>query len=194
MAVQSIMPALGSTAPAFDLPIANPWVDDIDSPSRSLDNYPDARAFVVIFTCNHCPYAVHIEQSLVELASNFSLKGIQFIAICSNDATAYPADSFEKMSERARQINMPFPYLSDTSQDIAKAYGAACTPDIFVYDAAKTLKYRGRYDETRPRQGSAHGGELTSALVSILESGQAPDQQFPSIGCSIKWRAGNAPI
>lgn len=186
---------LGSTAPAFDLPIANPWVDDTNRETRSLSDYADAQVAVVIFTCNHCPYAVHVEDELVAIANEYAKRGVQFIAISSNDADQYPADSFDEMATRARDKQFPFPYLYDESQEIAQAYNAACTPDIFVYDSHRALVYRGRVDETRPRTDDvAHGGELRAALDVILETGQGPAEQYPSIGCNIKWKAGNAPI
>lgn len=192
-AIQSIMQTLGSKAPAFDLITSNPGIDHITKDTRSFDDYQDAKVYVVIFTCNHCPYAIHIEQTLVDVANEYAGKGVQFIAINSNDAAQYPADGFDKMSERALQLNFPFPYLYDETQQIARAYGAVCTPDIFVYNANRTLKYRGRFDETRPGMGAAaHGGELKSALDQILESGEGPEKQYPSIGCSIKWRSEKA--
>ncbi len=186
-ATQSTMQALDSKAPAFDLVSANPWIDHITKNTRTLGDYPDAKVYVVIFTCNHCPYAIHVEQSLVDVANEYAGKGVQCIAISSNDALRYPADSFEKMSDRARKLNFPFPYLYDETQQIARAYSAVCTPDIFVYDEARMLKYRGRFDETRPGMATAHGGELKAALDLVLESGNGPATQYPSIGCSIKW-------
>lgn len=182
------MITLGSKAPSFDLPISNPWIESSDASTRGFKDYPDARVFVVIFTCNHCPYAVHVESALVATANEYATKGVQFIAICSNDAIKYPDDSFENMVERARTIDLPFPYLHDETQDIARAYQAACTPDIYVYDAGLTLKYRGRFDETRPRMGTAHGGDLKNALDQMLNGEEVPEKQYPSIGCSIKWK------
>ncbi|MFK7845052.1 MAG: thioredoxin family protein [Rhodothermales bacterium] len=190
-ATESLMQALGGEAPAFDLITSNPWADQLTKNTRAFEDYPDAKVFVVIFTCNHCPYAIHVEQTVVDVANEYAGKGVQFIAISSNDATKYPADSFEKMSERARALNFPFPYLYDETQQIARAYGAVCTPDIFVYDHARILKYRGRFDETRPGMGTAHGGELKAAMDQVLESGDGPEKQYPSIGCSIKWLPEN---
>ncbi len=189
MAVESHMQALGSKAPAFDLVIANPWIDNLEKNTRSISDYPDAAAFVIVFTCNHCPYAVHVEKALIETANVYKARGVQFIAICSNDPVAYPDDSFDAMAKRARAIEMSFPYLHDETQKIARAYSAACTPDIFIYDKDLNLKYRGRFDETRPNMGTAHGGDLKAALDGILQSGEAPAKQYPSIGCSIKWKA-----
>lgn len=194
MAVQQ-SPAneLGTPAHSFDLPISNPWVDGKPGETRALSQYAAAKAVAIIFTCNHCPYAIHIQESLAALARTYQKKGVQFIAISANDAKQYPTDSFAEMTERAREVDFPFPYLYDESQDIAKAYGAVCTPDIFVYDAAHQLAYRGRFDETRPKMGTAHGGELAAALDTLLATGTGPAEQYPSMGCSIKWKPGNAP-
>ncbi len=190
MAVQSNMPELGTSAHAFHLPIANPWVDDDATDTRSLRQYDQSRLLVIVFTCNHCPYAVHVERPLTALAERYEREDVQFIAICSNDAAAYPEDGFEQMRARAKEIGMPFPYLHDASQLVARAYGAACTPDFFVFDAGRKLVYRGRFDETRPNSGAAaHGGELRDALDALLETGRYDGPQHPSIGCSIKWRA-----
>lgn len=191
MAVESAGIALGTPAPEFDLPISNPWVDEHDSPTRSLSSYEGP--LVVIFTCNHCPYAIHIQDALVQVASEYMGKGVQFVAISANDPVNYPEDSFDKMTQRAREKEFPFPYLFDESQDVAKAYKAACTPDLFVFDQSHALVYSGRFDETRPGRGSAHGGDLKRALDSLLTEGTPVNEQLPSIGCSIKWKKGNAP-
>ena len=193
MAVASNMPALGAKATAFDLPIANPWVDNHKTDTRSLDLYSDADVLVVVFTCNHCPYAIHVEATLIDIARTYAGHGVQFVAISSNDPEQYPEDSFEHMAARARAQNYPFPYLWDKTQEAAHAYGAACTPDFFVYDRKRTLVYRGRMDETRPGLGDAHGTELKAALDQIINTGQGPEAQYPSMGCSIKWYPGNAP-
>ena len=190
MALQhALVNDLGNIAPSFSLPTANPWCDDFDGQERSLSMYPDASAFMIVFTCNHCPYAIHIQEALVATAREYQPKGIQFIAISSNDPIKYPADNFEAMTERARALDMPFPYLFDESQEIAKAYGAVCTPDFFVCDAQNKLFYRGRFDETRPGVGVAHGGELKAALDAFLSTGEVMTDQIPSMGCSIKWKA-----
>ena len=180
---------IGNQAPAFRLPTANPWIDSFDGPNRSMEDYPAAKVFVNIFTCNHCPYAVHVQDALVALAKDYADKGVQFIAISANDPVAYPADSFEAMTARAREIEMPFPYLFDESQEIARAYGAACTPDFFVCDREGKMFYRGRFDETRPGMGVAHGGDLKAALDAFLEDGRILADQIPSMGCSIKWKS-----
>lgn len=186
----SQMVSLGASAPAFDLPAANPLVDDIDGDHRRLDDYAEAEALVVVFTCNHCPYARHIEDALIETARDYQPHGVRFVAISSNDPTQYADDSFDEMGVRARQKAYPFPYLFDASQAVAKAYGALCTPDLFVYDAARRLVYRGRFDETRPGQGTAHGRDLRAALDQLLNGEPIAVEQLPAMGCNIKWKAG----
>ena len=189
MALQySTMTELGSAAHPFDLPTSNPDVDAHDGPNRTLDQFTGAPALVVVFTCNHCPYAVHIAPALVKVAKKYIPKGVQFVAISSNDTVAYPADSFENMQQRALDVAFPFPYLFDESQEVARAYGAVCTPDFFVYDAQAKLAYRGRFDETRPGYGMAHGGDLAQTLDTMLAGSAVPEQQLPSMGCSIKWK------
>ena len=192
-AVESHMIELGTTAPAFDLPIANPEVDDHDGPRRALSDYDDADVLVVMFICNHCPYVHHVEPALIETARTYAEQGVQFVAICANDAERYPDDSFDNMADRAREKGYPFPYLQDDTQEVAKAYDAACTPDFYVFDADRTLVYRGRYDETRPNQGTAHGADLHAALDAVPNGESPSDPQHPSIGCSIKWKPGQEP-
>ena len=184
---------LGADAPAFTLPVANPGVDDAGGDTRSLDDYADATALVIVFMCNHCPYVKHIEDALADVAREYQDQGVQFIGICSNDPERYPDDSFENMAARAEAKDYPFPYLQDESQEVAKDYTAACTPDFFVYDADRTLVYRGRFDETRPDQGEAHGGDLTAALDDLLDTGTVTVDQKPSMGCNIKWKPGSEP-
>lgn len=184
----SQMTALGAEAPPFDLPAANPDVDDITRATRRLDDYADADALVVVFTCNHCPYAVHVEDALMEVARAYQERGVPFVAISSNDPVQYPEDSFEHMARRAQQKGYPFPYLYDESQEAARAYGAECTPDFFVYDRARRLVYRGRFDETRPGLGAPTGRELCQALDQLLDTGEVAMEQYPSIGCNIKWK------
>lgn len=194
---ESLMTDLGAEAPAFDLPIANPDLPianpDVDAhqkKTRALADYAGAEALVVVFTCNHCPYAQHVEPALNEVARAYQARGVAFVAISSNNAATHPQDSFPKMAERAEAKNYPFPYLYDESQDVARAYGAACTPDFFVFDNAQRLAYRGRFDETRPGRAESHGGDLRAALDELLETGQVTGEQKPSIGCNIKWKEG----
>jgi peroxiredoxin len=184
----STTPDIGSDASAFSLPVANPEVDEKGAGNRSLEDYADAEALVVAFICNHCPYVHHVEDAFVELARRYQERGVQFVAISANDAEQYPSDSFEAMAERAETHGYPFPYLYDASQDVAKAYGAACTPEFYVYDSGHKLTYHGRFDATRPGQGDATGEDLAAALDATL-AGDAPVQpQHPAMGCNIKWR------
>lgn len=192
-ATESQMPSLGTPAHAFDLPIANPQVDERPGDMRSLDDYADAEVLVVAFLCNHCPYVHHVEPALIDLARTYASRGVQVVGICANNAETHPQDAFKPMAERARQKEYPFPYLRDASQETARAYGAACTPDFFVYDAGRTLVYRGRFDETRPNQGEPTGADLRRALDAVLAGEDVPGEQFPSVGCGIKWKPGMAP-
>jgi len=190
---ESMMAELGTPAPSFELPTANPSVDDFHGGVRALEDYDDADAVVIVFMCNHCPYVKHIEDALVNVASEFQEQGVQFIGICSNDAERQPEDGFERMVERAQEKDYSFPYLHDESQDVAREYGALCTPDVFIYDGDRDLVYRGRFDETTPKKGEAHGGDLKQALVELLETGTVEMEQHPSMGCNIKWKPGKEP-
>jgi len=190
---ESTMMELGQTAPAFTLPAANPGVDDRGGDERSLSDYDDAEALVVVFMCNHCPYVKHLEDELLDTARDYQDRGVQFIGICANDPEEYPDDSFEAMAERTAEKDYPFPYLQDESQEVAKAYEAACTPDFYVFDADRTLVYRGRFDETRPDHGEPHGEDLRQALDEVLETGTVTMEQKPSMGCNIKWKPGAEP-
>ncbi len=189
----SRMVDLAMQAPPFDLPTANPAIDDLDKPTRSLDDYAGAKVLVVVFTCNHCPYARHVEDALIRFARDYAGRGVQVVAICSNDTEAYPEDSFERMAARAAAKSYPFPYLHDATQSVARAYQAVCTPDVFVFDAGRRLAYRGRIDETRPGQGTATAADLRQAVDELLASGTVTMEQVPSMGCNIKWKPGNEP-
>lgn len=183
----------GLPAPAFDLPAANP---PEDAPERryTLDDFADAEALVVVFMCNHCPYVVHIEDALIDVARTYQPRGVAFVGISANDTEAYPQDAFDKMAARAREKGYPFPYLYDATQETAKAYGATCTPDLYVFDRDRKLAYHGRFDATRPRMGqTADGSDLRRALDELLETGAVTMEPFPSMGCNIKWKPGNEP-
>lgn len=182
------MTELGTEAPPFDLPAVNPEVDDLEGSTRSLDDYADAEALVVVFTCNHCPYAQEVEPRLIDMARKYQKRGVAFVAICPNDAEKYPEDSFESMAERAEEKNYPFPYLRDESQKVALAYGAECTPDFFVFDRDRKLRYRGRMDDGRPNKDGVTSHELRTALDQLLDEGEITDEQIPSMGCNIKWK------
>jgi peroxiredoxin len=175
---------LDSAAPDFRLP-------GTDGKTYSLSDVVGANGTVVVFICNHCPYVKAVIERLVAAARTLSSEQIGFVAINSNDASAYPADSFEHMIEFAQTHRFPFAYLHDESQNVARAYNAVCTPDFFGYDANRRLKYRGRLDEGRtspPPPGARQ--ELVEAMRSIAATGSAPANQIASIGCSIKWKSG----
>ncbi len=189
--VESRMMDLETEAPEFDLPVANPGADDRSGETRSLDDYADVEALVVVFTCNHCPYAKEVEPRLIDLARDYEERGVAVVAICSNDAQQYPEDSFESMAERAREKNYPFPYLRDESQEVARAYGAECTPDFYVFDGDHKLVYRGRLDDGKPSTDEVTSRELRTALDQLLDEGVVTVDQIPSMGCNIKWKSKN---
>jgi peroxiredoxin len=189
----SLMNALGSPAPDFDLPAANPKAGPTNEDRVRLADFSDSRALIVVFTCNHCPYAQHVEDTLIRLAREYADQGVDFVAISSNDSSMYPDDSFEAMADRARDKAYPFPYLFDETQQVALAYRAVCTPDPFVFDGDRRLFYRGRLDSSRPGMGTSTGEDLRRA-IDLLLSGQSPEEdQQPSMGCNIKWKPGNQP-
>ena len=178
------MLALGTAAPDFDLPAANP---EAAGDTVSLDDFSPDRPVVVVFTCNHCPFAISVEDRLIEQARGWQKRGVGVVAISSNDAEAYPADSFEKMAERARDKGYPFPYLYDESQAVARAYDAACTPDFYLFDADHRLVYRGQLDDGRPGK-TPTTSDLDDAVRQLTEAGAVTVEQRPSLGCNIKWR------
>ena len=184
MAVAQTEIELGATAPDFRLPAT-------DGRTYALKDVAGAKGTVVVFICNHCPYVKAVIGRLIADARVLMGEGVGFAAICSNDAASYPEDSFPKMGEFARKHDFPFPYLHDETQTIARAYGAVCTPDFFGFDRDLKLRYRGRLDEGRttpPPPGARR--ELLEAMRAIAATGGAPATQTPSIGCSIKWKAG----
>ena len=180
----STMLPLGTAAPPFRLPAANP---DVMGETVSLDDVAADGPFVVVFTCNHCPYAVHVEDRLVEQARAWAGRGVATVAVSSNDAAAYPADSFENMAGRAAEKAFPFPYLYDETQEVARAYDAACTPDFYLFDGARRLVYRGRLDDGRPGRDPTTA-DLDDAVRELVETGAVASEQVPSMGCNIKWR------
>ena len=180
----SSMIPLGSVAQDFNLP------DSISGKNFSLNELKSDTATVVMFICNHCPYVKHVQTGLVELANDYLPKGVNFIAINSNDADNYPDDSFQRMKEVAGQLGYPFPYLFDESQEVAKAYDATCTPDFFIYDKDLALVYRGQMDDSRPGNGKpVTGNDIRIALDQIIDGNTISQDQVPSIGCNIKWKA-----
>jgi len=179
----STMIALGTVAPDFQL------IDTISQRIVSLQSKKSAYATVIMFLSNHCPYVKHIQDKLAEVANNYQKKGVSFIAICSNDITSYPEDSPEKMSSVAKKHHYSFPYLYDETQEVAKAYHAACTPDFFIFDKDLHCVYRGRFDGATP--GNAEpvtGKDLSRALDNILAGRPVNAEQKASLGCNIKWK------
>ncbi|NJN28322.1 MAG: thioredoxin family protein [Cyclobacteriaceae bacterium] len=182
-ATPSTMMPLGTLAPGFEL------YDTVSGKVKSLDLLKGDLATVVMFICNHCPYVLHINTTLVHLANTYQPKGVSFVAISSNDVTNYPQDSPERMKSHAEHIGYPFPYLYDESQNVARAYDAACTPDIFVFDAALRCAYRGQFDASRPKNDiPVTGKDLKNALDCLIAGRPVPTDQIPSIGCNIKWK------
>jgi peroxiredoxin len=178
---------LGMDAPAFRLP-------GTDGNTWELDDFDDADIFVAMFICNHCPYVKAVRERLIELADDFEDESVAFVAINPNDAEEYPDDSFERMKEVADEYDYPFPYLRDESQQVALDYGAVCTPDIFVFDDARQLAYRGRVDDNWKEPDDVTREDLRIAIETLLEGDRPdPDEQHPSRGCSIKWKEGNRP-
>ena len=179
----STMVALGTTAPDFTL------YDTVSGKNVSLVNVKGDVATVIMFICNHCPFVRHVNSGLVKLANDYKNKGIGFVAISSNDVINYPDDSPELMKEVAKQLKYPFSYLYDESQEVAKAYDAACTPDFFIYDRNLKLAYRGQLDDSRPgNEIPVTGKDIRHALVCLIVGQPVPEFQRPSIGCNIKWK------
>lgn len=181
------MTPLGTPAPEFALP-------DTDGKTVALADFANAPALVVAFICNHCPYVKHVRDAFNRLAREYQQKGVAVAAISSNDVANHPEDSPAKMKEEKKAAGYSFPYLYDESQAVAKAYRAACTPDFFVFDKGRRLVYRGQMDASRPGNGKPNDGADLRAALDALLAGKAPSiEQVPSIGCNIKWKAGNEP-
>jgi peroxiredoxin len=182
----STMLPLGTPAPDFNLP-------DVDGDLTSLDDFAGAPALLVMFICNHCPFVVHLREALAAFGTEYG-EQIAIVAINSNDANAYPADAPDKMADEAADAGYTFPYLFDATQEVAKAYQAACTPDFFLFDADRKLVYRGQFDDSRPGNGKPITGADLRAAVDAVLAGKAPsEEQAPSLGCNIKWKPGNEP-
>jgi len=174
--------ALGTKAPDFSLP-------GVDGKTWSLDDFREAQALVVVFTCNHCPYAIAAEDRLLELSRDYAERGVRVVAINPNDAEKYAADSFDAMKTRAREKGFDFPYLVDATQHIARAYDAACTPDLFVFDAEKKLTYNGRLDDNWQDASAVTRQDLRRAIDATLAGAAIDFDVVASMGCSIKWKA-----
>jgi peroxiredoxin len=176
------MAPLGMLAPDFRLP-------DTDGRIVSLADFATAPAVLVAFICNHCPFVKHVRASFARLSTEYQAKGVAVVGISSNDVTTHPDDSPAKMKEEKASAGYTFPYLYDESQDIARAYRAACTPDFFVFDRDRKLAYRGQMDASRPGNGKPNdGSDLRAALDAVLAGRAVEGQQWPSIGCNIKWK------
>lgn len=182
MAIESTAPALGTACPPFRLPA-------VDGKTYGLDDFAGARALVVMFICNHCPYVKAVEDRLIGLAREYGPRGVQFVGVCANDAQSYPDDAFDQLAERWRDKQYGFPYLHDDAQTVARTFGAVCTPDIFVYDSERRLAYRGRIDDSWKDPQKVTRRELAQALDALLAGTQPAADQRPSLGCSIKWKS-----
>ena len=179
--LESTMPPLGTPAHDFSL-------EGIDSKTHSLKSYSEKEIIVIIFMCNHCPYVKAVLKRIIALQNEFIDRGVQFIGINSNDATRYPDDSLENMKIIAKENDFSFPYLIDPSQEVAKSYGAVCTPDLYVYGKNRKLVYRGRIDDNWEDSEKVTQQDLKLALENILSREVITSKQIPSMGCSIKWK------
>jgi peroxiredoxin len=187
VAETSTMVELGIDAPGFDLP-------GTDGHHHRLEDYEGAPGLLVMFICNHCPYVKHVNHKLAELTGQWIDRGLAVVGINSNDVVTHPGDSPERMVEVAADVGYRFPYLYDEDQSVAKAYRAACTPDFFLFDADKRLVYRGQFDASRPGSGTpVTGADLTAAVDAVLAGTAPAPDQHASMGCNIKWKAGNEP-
>jgi peroxiredoxin len=183
VATESNMLPLGTQAPPFKLQ------DSVSKNLCTFSNKTQGKGFLIAFICNHCPYVVHLKNHLPGLFNNFLKQGLKIYAISANDQDKFPADSPEKMAIEAKHLNFAFPYLFDESQEVAKSYKAACTPDFFLFDRNKELFYRGQYDDSRPNKNlEVTGNDITNAVNLMLQGKDAPRKQIPSLGCNIKWK------
>lgn len=185
-ATPSTMLALGTTMPVFRLP-------SMTGDSVSSESFA-SQPLLVAFICHHCPFVRHIRREFSRFATEFQARGLAIVAINSNDTVAFPHDGLEGMREEAQEAGYTFPYLVDETQDVAKAFKAACTPDLFLFDARGTLVYRGQFDDSRPRSPvPVTGADIRAAAAAMLAGNPVPATQKPSIGCNIKWKRGNEP-
>ena len=179
------MLALGTLAPDFRLP------DVTSGETVTLERFAGDHALLVMFICRHCPYVKHVQDELARLGRDYAAKRLGIVAISSNDATAFPDDAPESLREMAASLGFTFPFCYDESQDVARAYDAACTPDFFLFDADRKLAYRGQFDDSRPKTGMpATGKDLRAAIEALLAGKPVSADQTPGIGCNIKWRNG----
>lgn len=184
----STMLALGTSAPEFQLP------DTVSGNAVSLDSFADKKGLLVMFICNHCPFVKHINDGLVHLGRDYANSDLGIVAINANDVDTHPDDSPDKMKANAENLGYVFPYCFDETQSVAKAYAAACTPDFFLFDGSRKLVYRGQLDGSRPgNEVAVTGKDLRAAISAVLAGSTVSHQQQPSVGCNIKWKAGNEP-
>jgi peroxiredoxin len=182
----STMLALGTPAPDFSLP------DVVSGQTISLATFAGKKALLVMFICQHCPFVKHVQLELAKLGQDYQDKNLGILAISANDVANYPNDAPDKLKEMATSLGFPFPFCYDESQDTAKAYTAACTPDFFLFDDSYHLVYRGQLDDSRPSNGiPVTGSDLRAAISAVLTDQPVPPDQKPSIGCNIKWKGGN---
>ena len=179
---------LGTEAPNFSLP------DVVSGRNVSLDDFPDAKGFMIAFICNHCPFVQLIRHEFARYGREYTDRGVTVIAINSNDILAHPEDGPDAMSDEARRFGYAFPYCLDEDQSVAKAYQAACTPDLYLFDANRKLVYRGQFDDSRPGSDApVTGADLRAASDALLAGQSIPEPQKASLGCNIKWKPGNEP-
>jgi peroxiredoxin len=188
LAGTSTMLALGTEAPDFTLP------DVTTGRVVRRPDFDDRKGLLVMFICRHCPYVRHVRKGLAELGRDYRDREVGIVAISANDPVAYPEDAPESLAEEAQEAGYTFPYLFDESQEVAKVFTAACTPDFFLFDAGRKLAYRGQFDSSRPRNGvPVTGRDLRAAIDAVLAARPVLQDQRPSVGCTIKWRPGNEP-
>lgn len=184
----STMLPLGTKAPDFNLP------DVLSGSAIALSNYADKRALLVMFICQHCPFVKHIKVELAKISKDYANSNLGIVAISANDVANYPDDAPEKLKAMAKELDLSFPICYDETQETAKAYTAACTPDFFLFDANQQLVYRGQLDDSRPSNGKpVTGKNLRAAIDAVLAGKSISSEQQPSVGCNIKWKSGNAP-
>jgi peroxiredoxin len=182
---ESIMLPLGTAAPDFELP------DVVSGRTISLTNFAGKDALLVMFICRHCPFVKHVQQELARIGRDYAQQPLGIVAISSNDAQTYPADAPDSLREMASELGFTFPYCFDETQDVARAYDAACTPDFYLFDKDRRLVYRGQLDDSRPGNNvPVTGTDLRAAIDAVLQGRPVSGQQKPSIGCNIKWRNG----
>lgn len=188
MATPSTMLSLSTKAPDFSL------IDVVSGNTITLETFKDKKALLVMFICRHCPYVQHVKTEITKIGKDFQGNGLGIVAISSNDVLAYPLDAPESLREMAKEERFTFPYCYDETQEVAKAYKAACTPDFFLFDKERKLVYRGQLDDSRPGNDvPVTGNDLRAAIEATLAEKPVNPDQKPSIGCSIKWKEGNSP-